>query len=198
MSNQVGQFGKPRGLMGRIVGQLLAVKNQKRSKWVLALLDFKPSDHVFEVGFGPGVDVKRASAKAGFVAGIDYSALMVKMAQSRNALAVKQGRVVLKEASADDPLPFADETFSKIFSINCFQFWQVPSKSLQELKRLLQPGGLIVIAVQPRNKGATDATSQRVGEKLVRLFDEAGFEQIQLKIQPMKPTAVACVLAVKP
>jgi ubiquinone/menaquinone biosynthesis C-methylase UbiE len=197
MSNQVSQFAKPRGLMGRIVGQLLAVKNKQRSLWVLEVLNLKADDRVFEIGFGPGVDIKRVSEKVSFVAGIDYSALMVKMAENRNTEAVKQGKVVLKEASADEPLPFADSTFNKVFAINSFQFWQTPAKTLAEIKRILQPGGLIAIVVQPREKAATDQSTQRVGQKLVRLFNEAGFEEVELKIQPAKPTAIACALGYK-
>ena len=44
---------------------------------------------------------------------------------------------------------------SKIFSINSFQFWPDPDASLVELRRILKPGGLIALAVQPRGKGVT-------------------------------------------
>lgn len=40
------QFRYPRGLLGWFVGQLMAVKNEPRSLWVLSQLKLRPSDHL--------------------------------------------------------------------------------------------------------------------------------------------------------
>ena len=74
------QFVQPSGFLGSMVGWLLAVKNRERSEWVLSLLDVQPTDHVLEVGFGPGVDIRRVSAIAikGLVAGVDHSDVMLR------------------------------------------------------------------------------------------------------------------------
>ncbi|MBK8952946.1 MAG: methyltransferase domain-containing protein [Chitinophagaceae bacterium] len=38
-------------------------------------------------------------------------------------------------------LPSPDNTFDLVFCINVIYFWQNPSKHLQEIKRVLKPGG---------------------------------------------------------
>ena len=108
------QFGHPRGLVGWLVGHLMAVKNQGRSRWVLDLLDIRPEHRVLEVGFGSGVDIRRAAERArhGWVAGIDHSRTMVRQASRRNAGRIRPGQVELRQASAE-ALPYADGTFDR-------------------------------------------------------------------------------------
>ena len=76
----VRQFGQPAGLLGWAAGQIMAVKNRGRSLWVISLLDIQRDDRVLEIGFGPGVDLRRVSeiAADGFVTGVDHSKEMVR------------------------------------------------------------------------------------------------------------------------
>jgi hypothetical protein len=58
------QFGNPTGPLGWLVGQVMAVKNAARSRWVLSLLRLESASDVLEVGFGsrggaPGRGVHR-------------------------------------------------------------------------------------------------------------------------------------------
>jgi hypothetical protein len=48
-------FGRPRGVLGRLGGIIMARMNADCGVWVSGLLNVGPSDHVYEVGFGPGV-----------------------------------------------------------------------------------------------------------------------------------------------
>ena len=191
------QFGRPTGTLGWLVGHLMALKNRKRSEWVLSLLDLKPTDRVLEVGFGSGADVFRASQTAAFVAGVDHSEVMVRQARRRNAAAVRVGEVVLQLGSASQ-LPYPDKSFDKIFCINVALFWKDPVQEIRELGRVLKPGGLVAVAVQPRTKGATEETSRETGRKLVDALSEAGFSQVRLETKPLEPVSVVCALGVKP
>ena len=97
-SNIVKQFGQPRGLAGVTVGWVLAHRssNVRRNRWVVAQLDLRPTDHVLEVGFGPGIAIE-AFARAlpqGRVYGIDHSDVMVRQATRRNRKAVQSGLVI--------------------------------------------------------------------------------------------------------
>jgi hypothetical protein len=77
MKSIVAQFGHPSGLIGHLVGRLMARKNRERIAWAVDLLAVQPTDQVLEVGFGPGVAIEQVAklAPAGFVAGIDHSAV---------------------------------------------------------------------------------------------------------------------------
>ena len=104
------QFGKPEGLLGGLVGHLMAIKNGARSRWGLGLLEARAGERVVEVGFGPGVDLRRmaqAIGGEGSLAGVDLSPVMVRQAIRRNRAALAAGRARMVEGSAVD-LPWPD------------------------------------------------------------------------------------------
>jgi SAM-dependent methyltransferase len=176
----------------------MAVKSRERSLWVLSLLDLQPADRVLEIGFGPGVDMRRVSRVAAFVAGIDQSAVMVQQARRRNRSALHAGRVDVRHGTIADTLPYADGAFTTVFSINSYQFWPDPVASIRELRRVLRPGGVIAIAIQPRWTGASDGDARRMGAEISALLQDEGFSALHVETKAMKPVAVACALGVKP
>jgi SAM-dependent methyltransferase len=190
------QFAKPEGALGWVAGQMMAIKNGERSEWVFSLLDLQPHERVLEVGFGPGVDVDRASQTAASVAGVDHSELMVKQASRRNAKAIKEGRVDLKLGTAAK-LPYPEAHFDKIFAINSAQFWKDAVPTLHEIGRVLKPGGWIALAVQPRNKGATDDHAYHAGKGLADSMKKAGFSEVRVESRAMKPVSTVCALGRK-
>lgn len=193
----VKQFVKPTGVAGVLVGYALAFKNRERSEWVASLLDLKPDERVLEIGFGPGTDIARASRAAAFVAGVDHSQVMLQQASKRNRDAMREGRVELKLASAGS-LPFDDAQFDWVFAINSAQFWKDLPKPLAEISRVLKPGGRILLAVQPRNKGATEETARQVAFGLGKALTAAGFEDVYSEFRPMRPVSTAAVLGRRP
>ena len=192
------QFARPSGVLGWLVGHLLALKNRGRSDWVRSLLNVRPGDHVLEIGFGPGVDILRASeaVEHGFVAGIDPSREMVRQASRRNAVAVEAGLVELLCASAER-IPYPANSFDKVFAINSLQFCDLP-RALREIQRTLKPGGVVSVAIQPRSAGATERTVDEVDTALQASLREAGFSSLKRERKLMKPVSCVCVQAVKP
>jgi ubiquinone/menaquinone biosynthesis C-methylase UbiE len=190
------QFAKPEGTLGWFVGHVMAMKNQERSEFVFSILDLRPEDHVLEIGFGPGADLQRASRAAAFVAGIDHSDVMVKQASRRNAGAIRDGRVQVQLGSANK-LPFPEAHFDKIFAINSAQFWKDSVGTLTEVGRVLKPGGAIALAIQPRNKGATEDHAYQAGRGLADAMKKAGFSDIHAEARQMKPVSTVCVLGKK-
>ena len=191
------QFAKPTGLAGWMVGHLMAMKNGYRSVWVFSLLDLQPTDRVLEIGFGSGCDIARASCMAASVAGIDHSDIMVRQATRRNAQAIREGRVNLQLGSAVQ-LAYPDSHFHKVFAINSAQFWEDSTKALNEISRVLRPGGWLALAVQPRGKNVTDETAKQVGIGLSKSLTAAGFEEVHCEFHQMRPVATVCVLGRRP
>jgi SAM-dependent methyltransferase len=177
-------FGRPQGLLGRFGGRLLAHGKEEITEGVISLLDLQPTDHVLEVGFGPGIGIQHAAAATpdGFVAGIDYSTEMVEMARERNAAAIATDRVELRYGDASE-LPYADDTFDKAFSINSMQVWSDAVSGLQELYRVLRPDGTVVIAFTP--------VAGQSSEKLRPTLSQAGFDDIRLEEREVGICAVA-------
>ena len=197
-SGWMSQFSHPRGWRGWVVGQLMAIKNRERSLWVLSLLELRPTDRVLEIGFGSGADIRRVAARVpeGLVMGIDHSEAMVRLATSKNARAIDVGQVDLRQGSASN-LTYESTSFDAVYSINVAQFWDKPEEVAHEIRRLLKPGGQAALAIQPRNKGATEATVLETGEKLVAALSAAGFSPVRLERKLLRPVSVVCALAIK-
>jgi len=119
------QFEHPRGILGRVVGFVLASRgsNSLRNRWTVDLLALSGDERVLEIGCGPGVALELClSAAVGVHAvGIDHSALMIAKAAKRNRAAVKSGRLKLYEGPVD-ALPVGTPLFDKAFSNNVIQF----------------------------------------------------------------------------
>jgi ubiquinone/menaquinone biosynthesis C-methylase UbiE len=138
-------FGRPRGLLGRLGGMVMARTNRRYAAWVVHLLDVQPGDRVLDIGFGPGVAVQLLSATARQVAGIDPSTEMLKQALRRNAEGIRAGRVALRQGTADR-LPFTDGSFDAVLTLNSMQVWPNPLAGLSEIHRVLQSGGRLALA----------------------------------------------------
>lgn len=190
-----GQAGRPSGLLGRILGRIMAWHNQPDNVWTISLLNIQPTDHVLEIGFGPGRAVQLASerAAAGLVYGIDHSETMVGAAGKRNAAAVKAGRVVLKQGDVM-ALPHEDGTFDKAYSINCIYFWPSPVDCLKEIRRVLKPSGVFALTVRDRRRRAYIPFS---AEKLTAMLSEAGFRDIRCEQGPYPNHPILCAIGVK-
>jgi ubiquinone/menaquinone biosynthesis C-methylase UbiE len=196
----VSQFGRPRGTGGRLAGWVMAHRssNRQRNRWVVCLLDVRPSDRILEIGFGPGLTIANLAgrATAGHVYGLDHSELMVRQASKRSAAAIRAGRVTLLHGSVEQ-LPNFDPPLDAIVSVNSVRFWPDPVRQVTDLRGLLHPGGRIALALQPRIPGATAETTTRAGEELRDWLIEAGFTHPRVETLPLDPP-VACVLAVNP
>jgi ubiquinone/menaquinone biosynthesis C-methylase UbiE len=169
--------------------------NRERIQWTIELLEIKPDDRVLEVGFGPGMSIELVSnlAYRGFVAGIDHSEVMVRQATKRNTQAIRGGRVALHHGSVSK-LPVFGTPFDKIFSINSIHFWNDSTQQLRELHRLMRPGGIIAVTLQPRSREATDDMAKQIGEEIITKLQTAGFSRCRLEIRKMKPVSAACAI----
>jgi ubiquinone/menaquinone biosynthesis C-methylase UbiE len=185
------QFSNPSGVVGWLVGRLMALKNRERGAWVVDRLELSPGDRVLEIGFGPGVDLARVAARVphGSVAGVDRSATMVAQARAR----LSSARADLREGDAC-ALPFDDAVFDVVFASNSVQFWDDRTAAFREIARVLRPAGRVVVAIQPRNSGATDATSREWAERLVNELTTVGFVDVRSETKPMKPVAVVAAM----
>ncbi len=107
---------------------------------VAELLDVCQDDIVLEIGFGPGVGIhfmQGLVGHEGLVVGIDPSEVMLKMAGSRNAGAIKTGKARLLKGTVEH-IPFPNESFSKVFAMNSMQLWPDQPAGLREVLRVLK------------------------------------------------------------
>lgn len=188
------QLGNPRGLLGKLIGRVIFTKgNASINTWIVQLLDIQPSDHILDIGCGPGLAIQGFAAHAtqGLVAGIDASALMVQEASKRNATAIKTGLVEIQQGDAST-LPYIDASFDKVAATHVIYFWSDVVATLQELRRVLRPGGTVAIGFQleeymPRvaqqGFAQTGATLYSMTEDVATLLAASGFTHIRVEMQ---------------
>jgi ubiquinone/menaquinone biosynthesis C-methylase UbiE len=166
-------FGRPKGLLGKIGGKIMAHMNQHMTEEAIKLMDIQPDDYVLEVGFGPGTSIKLLSdtISSGWIAGIDPSEEMIRQAKTRNSSLIKAGKVDLRKDSVEN-LPFDSSTFEKAMSINSFPFCPDAVEGLREIRRTLKPGRTIVL-------GFTYHSGQKK-ENLPKILEEVEFKDIYL------------------
>ncbi len=175
------QFEHPRGLLGRLIGHVMAVENRERIDWAISLLMVEPTDYILEIGFGPGISIQRLArlTHSGFVGGVDHSAEMVRQASQRSAAEVRRGRVELKQGSVDH-LPYPNNRFDKVLAINSLHIWKDKSAGLREVQRVLKPNGLLAAVEQPPSKVTDDTVIKQRGDELHQILAQAGFRDLEI------------------
>jgi ubiquinone/menaquinone biosynthesis C-methylase UbiE len=198
----VSQFSGPRGLLGHVAGWIMARKNRGLNAWVVELLDAGADDRVVEVGFGTGLAVEANAARAtrGLVAGVDRSDVMLRQASRRNRQALREGRVDLRLGEATK-LPFADASFTRALAVNSLQFWKPAEDGLRELRRVLRPGGRLVLAQRRFRADTGRLDRSRFGmtdEQLAALLatlERVGFRDVDVREQEIAGETIAALRA---
>lgn len=126
-----------------------AASPPERVAWAVERLDVRPTDHVLEIGCGPGHAVALVAERltSGTVTAIDRSATMVARACARNAAAVADGRARIERqelASAS-----LGRRFAKVFAIDVNAFWTAPAPNFAALAALLAPDGTAHLVYAP-------------------------------------------------
>ncbi len=191
----------PKGWMGKLVGWRLSIVNRVPNDWTIGLLNLKPTDHVLEIGFGPGLGIQKTAAvvSAGFVAGVETSDVMLQAAQARNVAAIAERRVELKYGDAS-ALPYADRTFDKVFAVNVAYFWQEPLACLREVHRVTKPDARIALFIEDKDKLAKSGKLIQgiyrlyMPEELAQLLCQAGFSRTWFETRVFKYGKSFCVL----
>ncbi len=149
------QGRQPSGLLGEIVGRIMARETHAANLAALAMLDLAADDRVLEVGFGHGRTLAAAAkiVTRGRLAGVDPSSVMMGIARRRNATPLRRGRMDLHLGTSQS-LPFADGVFDKAYAVHTIYFWSDPERDLAEIARVLRPGGLLLLGFRSREDDA--------------------------------------------
>jgi len=178
------QLGRLEGEIGLAIAESLNVVNAGVHERAFGALEAETGSRILEVGFGNGHLVPKLLALAGDLsyAGIDISETMVDEATAFNKGAAVEFRVA---SSAD--IPFASSSFDRVLVLNTIYFWPDPSADLAEIRRVLRPGGRLVLgALAP--SGARSNPVFRHGfefyekDQLSHMCTAAGFWRISIDV----------------
>lgn len=170
------QFSFPQGQGGLTVAAAMRLINWLPNKRAIDLLGVRPSDDLLEIGFGPGHALKRLSKLAPFgsVTGVDRSGTMFRQASARNRGTIAEGRLSLKRGFFEK-LPLENASVDRILAVNVIYFVGALTDALSEARRVLRPGGSMVIYVTDRS---SMEWLQFVGSEMKHTFDVAGLDHL--------------------
>jgi ubiquinone/menaquinone biosynthesis C-methylase UbiE len=148
------------------------------------LLSLEPIDHVLEVGFGHGRTLAGIVNRVpnGFVAGVDASPDMLRLATRVSRSAIARGLLELRQGESQK-LPFPNQSFDKLLSVHTVYFWKHPLTELREFRRVLRDGGSVVLGFRAKTPSAeaefpVSIYTFRSVEEIGRLLSESGFSEV--------------------
>jgi SAM-dependent methyltransferase len=189
------QATRPSGLLGRVMGEVMAMTNRPRNRWLLKQLDLRPGLTGLEFGFGNGETLTGFldQVKVGQALGIDWSQSMIDAAAARNKAAMSAGRLRLQLGNIADPDFAVEGGFDRIWSSNVIQMIADRPTLFGRLRAALFDDGLLAICFQPR--GPTAPPPEELAPECVDELKEVGFARIETRWMPGATPSAFCILA---
>ncbi|MEO7310153.1 MAG: class I SAM-dependent methyltransferase [Chitinophagaceae bacterium] len=147
-----GQLRQPKGEYAIQVGEKMNEGNLHINLYTIEALRLATNNNILEIGMGNGFFVKDIFINDNTITytGCDFSEIMVDQACKLNDQFIKNEQVNFLVANAEK-LPFDQEIFDKVFSVNTIYFWDNPVLVLLEIHRVLKPDGQITISIRPKS-----------------------------------------------
>jgi len=140
------QLSQPEGKKGIEIADMMNETNQNMTLHSIRHLNISEHDTLLELGHGNCKHLPFLLQQHFHLSyfGLETSALMHREAQQFNQALIEQqkARFYLYDGKV---LPFEDNFFNKIFTVNTLYFWNDPTLMLSELYRVLQSEGRLVI-----------------------------------------------------
>lgn len=191
---EITRMGNPRKPQGEEGARMLWRMNESHwalTGWALDFFEFGEQETVLDIGCGGGATLKRLSerVRSGHLTGADYSGVSVEESRKMNEADVRSGKMEIVEASVE-ALPFADDSFDKIITVESFYFWPDPAENLKEVRRVLKAEGtFLLVADIYKKEGLGEEALQNIEryqlfnptpKEFEALFAAAGFSEIRI------------------
>ena len=152
MPGETSQFEKNEvsGVFDRMASYYAAERGQ--SPWFQAqlkiMLEMLDSEQglLLDIGCAAGAEFKPLLARGFRIVGFDYAPEMIRLAQHRFGASPA---VHLCRADAES-LPFPDASFDHVVSLGVFEYLSTYDRGLEEIHRVLRPGGTAIISLPTR------------------------------------------------
>ncbi len=180
------QFGDPHGFVGKVCCIIMNVINKRMYLKVVDEVRLSGGEKLLDIGYGNGYLLQKLYKKAkAELYGIDISEDMKTQAENRCKNAKSDGRLFLRVGDCCD-LPYDDEMFSAVTSVNTVYFWSDTVKGLSEIRRTLKTGGSfynIVYTKEFLDKLSYTKKGFRKfsPEELTELGRKSGFDNIEVR-----------------
>lgn len=182
------QYRQPTGGLGKLIARFICYKNKNVNEWILDMLKLQREDNILEIGFGMGLAIKAAAGivTEGKVKGVDISPLMVNKAMKICKNEINKGRVELNQGDVFQQ-NFSSDSFTKVYAINVIYFWDSIERNLEEIYRILKPGGTFVTYITDKSDleklsfTQTGVFKLYSTDEIIKYLTEKNFEGISVK-----------------
>ncbi len=150
-----------------------------RGRWekLMALLDPRPGESVLDVGFGHGQAMQYVAARVGptgHVIGIEPH---IGQGASVESISAAERTAVARRLRADaQALPFKDGTFDAVLCVNVLEAVPDRHQSLVEMRRVLKPGGRVLVAHDDYESQIYACSDRELGRRVALAYASATFE----------------------
>jgi SAM-dependent methyltransferase len=193
----LGQCRQPHGRVGRLLAREMNRVHRPMTAWILSEVPLSGVRAILDLGCGGGGTVRGLAdlVPKAEIHGIDYSAESVLVASRINRDLIAQGRVFVRLGSVSD-LPYDGGEFDLALAIESHYFWPDLPSDLAEVRRVLAPGGMLVVGGGVYYGGRHDARNRRLARagamncmtlpELAEVLRAAGYVDIVERENPRK------------
>lgn len=175
------------GWLGWLWAWLFNRSNQPENRAVAELVVRDGDEHVLDIGFGGGASFPHLfeALSDGRVIGVEPSENMRRRAKNQWQQAISEGRLEIRAGTASD-LDLPDGSVDVVITLNTVYFWPDLTAGFREVRRVLVPGGMVVISVvdtdflEGLGFGAVDHRLEPAGWYRDRL-EEAGYRDVEIR-----------------
>ena len=164
------------GVLGLLAGLTMAFGRGRSARLVAGLAGVGPGDRVVDVGCGPGRFLREAAKRGATAVGVDPSSQMRRLATWRTPARLRDA-VRVADGTAER-LPLEDGAATVAWAVASYHHWTDPDAGLAELRRVLRPGGRLLIAERLARPGGWfqhHALTWEQGQDLAARVERAGF-----------------------
>ena len=145
------QLRHPVGAKGLETGQFMHQTNIGMTMRTAEALEFDENDRVLEMGHGNCAHLAEIMQLAPIrYTGLDISRDMKKEAEKYNARYIEEKTASFHLYNGVN-IPFEDNIFDKVMTVNTLYFWEKPVELLTEIYRVLKKGGTCAITYAHRD-----------------------------------------------
>jgi ubiquinone/menaquinone biosynthesis C-methylase UbiE len=187
------------GSLGLVAGLAMAVGRGRVASLVADAAAVGPGDRVIDVGCGPGRFLREAAERGAEAVGVDPSFRMRRLA-TRFTPARLRPKVTVLDGSAER-LPLEDRSATVAWAVASVHHWDDVDTGLAELRRVLVPGGRLLLAerlARPRGWFSHHALTWEGAERLAARATAAGFTDAAAERHALGRHRLAVVRARRP
>lgn len=186
------------GAFGYVAGLTMIIGRGQDARMVADIANLEATDHVLDIGCGPGTAARLAGRRGSRVTGVDPAQPMLRLARLLTRLRRPKGEIDWLCAGAER-LTIADDSATVCWSLACVHHWPDLDGGIAEVKRVLRAGGTFIALEKRTEPGATGNASHGwtpdQANTFATLLSEHGFTAVEVLNRDLGRRPVVAVTA---